>query len=66
MLGRLKSLGRGWTPRLAALLAAVTPAVLQRRGFWLDLGDIMFVAARKAARRPRPVQWSFKVDDGLT
>jgi SAM-dependent methyltransferase len=49
VLGRLAALGRGLTRRTAAVLTAATPGFLQRRGFWLDLGDIMFVAARKAA-----------------
>jgi SAM-dependent methyltransferase len=47
-LGRLANLGKGaWRPLGAALLA-LSPGWVRRLGFWLDLGDIMFVAARKA------------------
>jgi hypothetical protein len=42
-------LGRGLPARLAAAARRLTPGFVARRGFWLDLGDIMFVAARKGA-----------------
>jgi SAM-dependent methyltransferase len=47
VLRRLSTLGRGATRWLAAGLHAALPGFIQRGGFWLDLGDIMFVAARK-------------------
>lgn len=46
-IGRLATLGRGLPARLARMARRVTPGAIARRGFWLDLGDIMFVAARK-------------------
>jgi SAM-dependent methyltransferase len=49
VLGRLSVLGRGLPKRVAGALARTLPGWALRRGFWLDLGDIMFVAARKAA-----------------
>jgi len=48
-LARLETLGRGWPARMAAATRRLTPRALGNRGFWLDLGDIMFVAARKEA-----------------
>jgi SAM-dependent methyltransferase len=48
-LGRMATLGRGLPARLAAAARRLTPGFVARRGFWLDLGDIMFVAARKGA-----------------
>jgi 2-polyprenyl-3-methyl-5-hydroxy-6-metoxy-1,4-benzoquinol methylase len=47
VLRRLATLGKGATRWLAACLERVLPQFIQRGGFWLDLGDIMFVAARK-------------------
>ncbi|HVS38658.1 MAG TPA: class I SAM-dependent methyltransferase [Gemmataceae bacterium] len=47
VLGRLAALGRGLTRRVAGVMAAATPSFLQRMGFWLDLGDILFMAGRK-------------------
>jgi SAM-dependent methyltransferase len=48
ILSGLRILGRGLTRRLGAGLEAVLPvAVQERAGFWLNLGDIMFVIARK-------------------
>jgi SAM-dependent methyltransferase len=46
-LGRLATLGRGAVGHVASLARRLVPGPLQRRGFWLDLGDIMYVAARK-------------------
>ncbi len=46
-LERVATLGKGPSVPVARLLRGVTPAWLKRLGFWLDLGDIMFVAARK-------------------
>lgn len=44
----LKILSRGWTRGAAALADRCIPYAIQERiGFWIDLGDIMFVAARK-------------------
>lgn len=48
-LGRMATLGRGLPARLAAIASRLTPDFVARHGFWLDLGDIMFVAARKEA-----------------
>jgi 2-polyprenyl-3-methyl-5-hydroxy-6-metoxy-1,4-benzoquinol methylase len=43
-----KVLTRGWTRTAARVLDVCIPRFVQERvGFWLDLGDIMFVAARK-------------------
>lgn len=46
-LGRLTTLARGTVGRVAAAAHKLTPRAIQRCGFWLDLGDIMYVAARK-------------------
>lgn len=46
-LDRVAALGKGPSRWLAGLLKQYTPGWLARLGFWLDLGDIMFVAARK-------------------
>ena len=46
-LGRLATLGRGAVGRIATLARRFVPGPIQRGGFWLDLGDIMYVAARK-------------------
>jgi cyclopropane fatty-acyl-phospholipid synthase-like methyltransferase len=51
-IGGLKALSRGWTRRAAVIADHFLPHAIQERvGFWLDLGDIMFVAARKPVRR---------------
>jgi 2-polyprenyl-3-methyl-5-hydroxy-6-metoxy-1,4-benzoquinol methylase len=49
VLGRLNGLSKGISRWGAAALSQVLPSFVQRRGLWLDLGDIMFVAARKPA-----------------
>ena len=49
VLGRVSTLSRGVPRWTAAALSRLTPGLIQRRGFWLDLGDIMFVAARRNA-----------------
>ncbi|MEQ1826923.1 MAG: class I SAM-dependent methyltransferase [Pirellula sp.] len=49
VLGRVSTLGRGVTRWSAKTLTKVVPSALQQRGFWLDFGDIMFIAARKIA-----------------
>lgn len=46
-LARVAALGKGASRWVARLAQAVTPGAVTRRGFWLDLGDIMYVAARK-------------------
>jgi 2-polyprenyl-3-methyl-5-hydroxy-6-metoxy-1,4-benzoquinol methylase len=48
-LGRLGNLGRGLPRVVGRVLSRALPGWVQRRGVWADLGDIMFVAARKAA-----------------
>lgn len=51
-IGGLKALTRGWTCQVAKIADCCLPhAVQERIGFWLDLGDIMFVAARKPLER---------------
>ncbi len=47
VLGRVSSLGQGISKWTAQTLSAILPGAVKRSGFWLDLGDIMFVAARK-------------------
>jgi hypothetical protein len=49
-LRRVATLGKGVSKPIASALKRVTPGWLEQMGFWLDLGDIMFVAARKANR----------------
>lgn len=48
ILGRLHNLGKGMTRSVAGWMHALTPRWLGQVGIWLDLGDIMFIAARKA------------------
>jgi hypothetical protein len=47
IIGRLNSLGRGISRHAAGLLAGRLPGWLGNAGLWLDLGDIMFVAAQR-------------------
>jgi SAM-dependent methyltransferase len=47
IFGRLHTLGKGATRTVAGWLKSATPGPIGRLGIWLDLGDIMFVAARK-------------------
>ena len=47
VLGRVSSLGQGISKWSAQTLTAILPKAIKRNGFWLDFGDIMFVAARK-------------------
>jgi len=47
VLGRLTGLSKGFSRWGATILSRVLPVWVQQRGLWLDLGDIMFVAARK-------------------
>ena len=49
VLGRLSGLSKGFSRWGAAILSRVLPGWVQQRAIWLDLGDIMFVAARKTA-----------------
>jgi SAM-dependent methyltransferase len=53
MLGRLSAMGKGLPRRAAGVMARVLPGWVQRRNLWIDLGDIMFVAARKPALAAR-------------
>ena len=47
-LANLQTLGRGWIRRAAAAVAPLIPTAVQDRiGLWINLGDIMFVAAQK-------------------
>jgi SAM-dependent methyltransferase len=46
-LSRMATLGTGFSRIAAKGLSRVVPGFVQRGGFWLDLGDIMCVAARK-------------------
>ena len=47
-LANLRALGRRPLSRLANAVARIVPRWVQRRaGLWVDLGDIIFVAARK-------------------
>ncbi|MFQ3592821.1 MAG: class I SAM-dependent methyltransferase [Gemmataceae bacterium] len=46
-LDRLARLGKGVSQPVAETLRKITPHFLKQWGFWLDLGDILFVAARK-------------------
>jgi SAM-dependent methyltransferase len=49
VLERVGTLGHGVTRWTAKALSRVTPTAIKRRGFWIDMGDIMFVAARRRA-----------------
>ena len=44
---RVANLGKGFPKSVAQVVRKVMPRWVKKRGFWLDLGDIMFVAARK-------------------
>ncbi|MGL4550813.1 MAG: class I SAM-dependent methyltransferase [Gemmataceae bacterium] len=46
-LDRVATLGKGVSKPAAQVLRGVVPGWVKRMGFWLDLGDIMYVAARK-------------------
>lgn len=46
-LERLARLGKGVSRPIARLARGVLPRWVKRMGAWLDLGDIMYVAARK-------------------
>jgi 2-polyprenyl-3-methyl-5-hydroxy-6-metoxy-1,4-benzoquinol methylase len=46
-MDRIAKLGKGVSPAVASFFRRFTPHGLKRLGFWLDLGDIMYVAARK-------------------
>lgn len=47
-LANLQTLGRGWIRKTAAAIAPLIPTAVQDRiGLWINLGDIMFVAAQK-------------------
>jgi len=46
-LNRIAQLGKGFSKRCAETLLRYLPISIKKGGFWLDLGDIMFVAARK-------------------
>jgi SAM-dependent methyltransferase len=53
VLASLAALGRGTPRQMAAWLGGTLPLGFQKRlGAWIDLGDIMFVAARKPAVPP--------------
>lgn len=47
VLGRIGSLRNGLSKVLSQCLQKVLPRPILEGGFWLDLADIMFVAARK-------------------
>lgn len=44
---RVANLGKGAPKSVAKAIRRVMPRWLKKMGFWLDLGDIMFIAARK-------------------
>ena len=44
---RVANLGKGVPKSVAKAIRRVMPRWLKKMGFWLDLGDIMFIAARK-------------------
>ncbi|NBO91753.1 MAG: class I SAM-dependent methyltransferase [Planctomycetia bacterium] len=46
-LERVAKLGKGISRPIAQTLKQLVPSGAKELGFWLDLGDIMFVAARK-------------------
>jgi 2-polyprenyl-3-methyl-5-hydroxy-6-metoxy-1,4-benzoquinol methylase len=46
-LERVARLGKGVSQPIAQVLRRYTPDWLKQCGFWLDLGDILYVAARK-------------------
>lgn len=46
-LQRVATLGKGVSRPVARVLRHLVPGAVKRAGFWLDLGDIMYVAARK-------------------
>jgi hypothetical protein len=46
-LDRVAMLGKGPSRPVAQVMRRLVPGRLKQLGFWLDLGDIMYVAARK-------------------